>query len=320
MKKIISFWVAIFIGIIVIAQTTDSAFSLYKQQIPGSELSFTMVPVKSGKFLMGSSNNDPLHKPDEGPQKNVTVSSFWMGAFEVSRDEFDVFFKDENTSQNSSVDAVTRPSPQYIDMSLGMGKEGGYPVNSLSQYAALMYCRWLYQKTGVFYRLPTEAEWEYACHAGSNAVYYFGDNAKDLDKYAWYKNNSDNKFQKSGQKLPNAFGLYDMLGNVSEWTLDHYDEKSLEKLSDNTSDPVAAPNRARYPKVMKGGSYMDDADVLRIANRMPSDPVWNRRDPQIPKSKWWITDAPFAGFRIVRPLKTPTKEEADAFYAQYLGK
>ena len=149
--------------------------------------------------------------------------------------------------------------------------------------------------------------------------YYFGNDTKELDKYAWYKNNSNGKFQKSGQKLPNAFGLYDMLGNVTEWTLDHYDDKNLEKIPENTTDPAAVFNRARYPKTLKGGSFMDDAIALRCANRFQSEPAWNKRDPQIPKSKWWLTEAGFVGFRIVRPLKQPTKEQADEFYKLYLG-
>src|SRR5205085_477744 len=151
--------------------------------------------------------------------------AFWMGVREVTYDEFLIYFNDASVSTNSEVDAVTRPTAQYIDLSWGMGKQGGFPVNSMSQHAALMYCRWLYQKTGVFYRLPTEAEWEYACRAGTSTTYYFGNDEKELDKYTWYKSNSNNKFQKVGQKLPNAWGLYDMLGNVCEWTLDHYDEK-----------------------------------------------------------------------------------------------
>jgi formylglycine-generating enzyme required for sulfatase activity len=306
--------------VLCVAQSNPDDFKPYNQLVPGSTIEFGMVPVKGGSFLMGSAATEKNRDADEGPQKHVQVSSFWMGAFEVSRDAFDVFYKDETTSQNSSIDAVTRPSPQYIDFSLGMGKEGGYPVNSLSQYAALMYCRWLYEKTGIFYRLPTQAEWEYACRAGTTTAYYCGDNEKDLDKFAWYKNNSDNKFHKSGQKSPNAFGLYDMMGNVAEWTLDHYDEKAMDKIPGNNVDPPAAFNSARYPKVLKGGSYTDEAPYLRSANRIPSDPSWNRRDPQIPKSKWWLTEASFVGFRIVRPLIQPTKEHAAEFFTQWIGR
>jgi len=318
-KKIIALFSCTFSGLFLLAQQADNAFKTYEQAVPGSTLRFTMVPITAGSFSMGSPDSEKGRKADEGPQKKVSISAFWMGAFEVSRDAFDVFYKDETTPQNSTADAVSRPSQQYIDFSLGMGKEGGYPVNSMSQYAALMYCRWLYSKTGIFYRLPSEAEWEYACRAGAATAWFFGDDSTALSKYAWYAGNSDNKFQKAGEKLPNAWGLYDMLGNVSEWTLDHYDEKSLEKMQANASDPFAAVIPARYPKVLKGGNYADAAAQLRIAARFTSDPIWNRRDPQIPRSKWWITDAPWIGFRVIRPLKQPSKEEADAFYKKYLG-
>ena len=318
-RKLSSTFICGFYSFFCSAQPANENFKAYQQTIPGSTLQIKMVPVNGGNFLMGSSNKEKNRETDEGPQRNVSISSFWMGAFEISRDEFDVFYKDETISQNSTVDAITRPSPQYIDFSLGMGKEGGYPVNSLSQYAALMYCRWLYNKTNIFYRLPTEAEWEFACRAGTSTTYYFGNDTKELDKFAWYKNNSDNKFQKAGQKLPNAWGLYDMLGNVSEWTLDHYDEKAMKRIADKATDPFSKPNVARYPKSLRGGSFMDDAIGLRCANRFKSDPSWNRRDPQIPKSKWWLTEGGFVGFRIIRPLQQPTKEQADEFFRQYLG-
>ncbi|MEO5591505.1 MAG: SUMF1/EgtB/PvdO family nonheme iron enzyme [Chitinophagaceae bacterium] len=319
MKKIISLFSCAMCTFFLLAQNAADSFKVYEQKVPGTDLHFKMMPVNAGSFLMGSNNKEKERKMDEGPQKNISISAFWMAAFEVSRDAFDVFYKDETTPQNSAVDAVTRPSQQYIDFSLGMGKEGGYPVNSLSQFASLMYCRWLYSRTGIFYRLPTEAEWEYACRAGSTTAYYFGNDTAELGKYAWFAANSDNKFQKAGQKLPNAWGLYDMLGNVSEWTLDHYDEKSLEKMPDKTTNPFAAVVTARYPKVLKGGGYSDDAAQLRIANRIKSDPLWNRRDPQIPRSKWWLTEGSFIGFRVIRPLKQPSKEEAEAFYKKYLG-
>ncbi|MEP7108872.1 MAG: formylglycine-generating enzyme family protein [Ferruginibacter sp.] len=301
------------------AQDSINKFSIYNLTIPGSQIQSKMVPVNAGSFLMGSPESEKNRDKDEGPQRKVTIAAFWMGAFEVSRDEFDVFYKDETTSENSTVDAVTRPSPQYIDLSFGMGKEGGYPINSLSQFGALMYCRWLYNKTGVFYRLPTEAEWEYACRAGSTTSFYFGDDETQLDKYAWYEDNSNEKFQKAGLKLPNAWGLYDMLGNVSEWTLDHYEDKRMEKMPENSENPVIAPDKSRYPKALRGGGFADEASQLRSANRIKSDRLWNRRDPQIPKSKWWLTDAPWVGFRIIRPLKQPGAGEVNEFFNQYLG-
>ena len=319
MKKLYVTAMAVFSWSSMYAQDSVKIFSTYKFIVPGSQLQSKMVPVDAGSFLMGSSNTESNRDKDEGPQRKVSIAAFWMGAFEVTRDEFDVFYKDETTSANSDVDAVTRPSPQYIDFSFGMGKEGGYPVNSLSQHSALMYCRWLYKKTGIFYRLPTEAEWEYACRAGSKTAFYFGNDEQQLQNYAWYKNNSENKFQKVGLKLPNAWGLYDMLGNVCEWTLDHYEENRMENLKDNSSDPFVAPGQGNYPKALRGGGFVNDGKELRCANRFKSDRLWNRRDPQIPKSKWWLTDAPSVGFRIIRPLEQPSTDKIDEFFNKYLG-
>lgn len=319
MKKFPAIIISIFCFSLLSAQDAVTIFASYSFTIPGSQIQCKMVPVQSGSFLMGSGDDEKNREKDEGPQRNVTIAAFWMGAFEVTRDEFDFFYTDETTSENSTVDAVTRPSPQYVDLSWGMGKEGGYPVNSLSQYAALMYCRWIYNKTGIFYRLPTEAEWEYACRAGTTTRYFFGNDEKQLDKYAWYIDNSNKKFQKAGLKLPNAWGLYDMLGNVSEWTLDHYDENRMKNMPDKADNPFVVPEKAKYPKALRGGSFSNAEIELRSANRLQSDPLWNRRDPQIPKSKWWLTDASGVGFRIIRPLVQPAAEQVNEFFKQYLG-
>jgi len=279
-------------------------------------LAFKMVPIQAGKFLIGSKATEKNRKADEGPQKEIQVAAFWMSAYEVTRDELDVFLKDESTSQNVTADAITRPSAQYVDLSWGMGKEGGYPANSMSQRTAIMYCRWLYEKTKIFYRLPTEAEWEYACRAGTQTVYHFGNDPALLGKYAWYAKNSEDKFHKVGQKLPNAWGLYDMLGNLMEWTLNHYTPNAYEDYKSIDSVPVA--NNKKYPKSVRGGGFSESANELRSANRLHSDPAWNKRDPQIPKSKWWLTEAKNIGIRLVRPLVQPSEQEINEFFKTYL--
>ena len=302
------------------AQTTaDSSFKKYDQSIPGFEGKFSMVPIPAGTFLLGSSAKDKMKEDDERPQHTIKVSPFWMGAYEVTYEEYNTFFTDETYGQNIDADAVTRPSQPYIDFTLGMGKTGGFPANSMQQYGALMYCRWLYKKTGIFFRLPTEAEWEYACRAGSDKKYFFGDNERELGQYAWYAANSGGKYHKVGESKPNAWGLYDIVGNVGEWTLDQYNDHYFDSLQDNEKDPVINPTK-RNPRTVKGGNFKDEAKDLRAANRLMSDPVWNRRDPQIPRSKWWNADAPFIGFRIIRPYKQPTDEEVQAFFKLYLGK
>jgi formylglycine-generating enzyme required for sulfatase activity len=294
----------------------DSSFKKYEQLIPGSMVKFWMTPIPKGIFLMGSKDTDAGHRSDELPTHPVSIDAFWMGTMEVTYDEYQLYFNDESTSRNSKTDAVTRPSPPYIDFSMGMGKKDGFPFNSMSQQTALMYCRWLYTKTGVFYRLPTEAEWEYACRAGGNTIYFFGNSAAQLGEYAWFAGNSENKYHQVGTRQPNPWGLYDILGNVAEWTLDHYDEKYYS-VSPAVDPLLSGPGR--YPKVVRGGGYQDKADLLRCAARNKSEPAWNKRDPQVPKSRWWLTDAVSVGFRLVRPLKSPTKEEVDNFFKQYLG-
>ncbi|MBC7849779.1 MAG: SUMF1/EgtB/PvdO family nonheme iron enzyme [Chitinophagaceae bacterium] len=276
-----------------------------------------MVAIPAGKFSMGSPATEKNRKADEGPQHEVSLPAFWIGEHEVTYDEFLLFFNDDNTSRNSDVDAVTRPTPQYIDLSWGMGKQGGFPVNSMSHHTAMMYCRWLYKKTGHFYRLPSEAEWEYACRAGTTTTYSYGDDEKLLKEYGWFSSNSKNKYQKVKQKKPNAWGLYDMVGNVAEWTLDQYDEKYYER-TDIANNPVNVPE-SRYYRVVRGGGYTDKPAMLRSASRSASEPSWNKRDPQIPKSKWWLTDGMSVGFRVVRPQQKFSAEEIEAFYQKYLG-
>lgn len=299
------------------AQTPDAVFESYMQTVPGTGLQFRLVPIPAGRFTLGSAATEKNRRADEEPARTLQIGPFWMAACETSRDAFDAFANDPSVSQNITTDAVTRPSPQYIDFSLGMGKEGGYPVQSLSQYAALMYCRWLYEKTGIFYRLPTEAEWEYACRAGSTTAYFFGDDEKALGDYAWYSGNSNGKFHVSGEKKPNAWGLYDMTGNVAEWTLDAY-QAGYAGLTADSRGLITSFNPNRYPKSVRGGSFRDEAPALRSAARVPSAPAWNRRDPQIPKSRWWLTEAGQVGFRVVRPYPQPAATEIDAFFKQYL--
>lgn len=313
LKKLIGFiTTALLVHGLCVAQNNTVASE--EITVPGTNQKLKLVQIPGGNFLMG--NN--MGKANEKPAKQIQVSGFWMGAYEVTHDQYNVFFRDENLSQGSKVDAVTRPTAQYIDLSWNMGKEGGYPMNSMSVDAAMMFCKWLWQQTGLFYRLPTEAEWEYACKAGSNGNYSFGNDTKLLGQYAWFKGNSKGKYQKVGTKKPNQWGLYDMHGNVAEWTMDQYDSSLMSKLNVGQLDPVSFPT-SRYPRSIRGGSYMDDAPILKASNRSFSIPGWNKRDPQIPKSRWWLTDGMFVGFRIVRPINQPTAEEAEKFYKLYLG-
>ncbi len=319
MKHVVAVAIAASSSICAIASNADTSFKKYEQIIPGSEVKFTMVPIPGGTFLYGSASSEALKDDDETPQKEVKISPFWMAEKEVTFEEYLTFFADESVSRNSKVDAVTRPSIPYVDPSAAVGGDDQtYPAINVKQFGALMYCRWLYKKTGIFYRLPSEAEWEYAARAGTTTTYPFGNDAAKLGEYAWYSSNSNDSLQHGKQKKPNAWGLYDMLGNAQEWVLDQYQEDYYNSLN-NAVDPVRVPE-VKHPGVVRGGSFKSEASELRPANRIPSDLEWSKSDPQIPKSKWWSTDAPFVGFRIVRPVQQPTKAEAEQFFKIYTGR
>ncbi len=293
------------------AQTDNKA---YEQMVAGTNIALKMTPIPAGSFMMGSPVTEKGREADESTPRKINISAFYMSVYEITYDQYD-FFRDEEKDSEPKPDGITRPSPPYIDLTLGMGKQGGFPANSMSQYGALMFCKWLYQKTGIFYRLPTEAEWEYACRANASTTYPFGDDARKIKEYAWFSQNSNDKYHKVGELKPNEWGLYDMLGNVMEWTLDEYRADYAQVTTD--TDPSVSPTE-KHPRTLKGGNFRDKAADVRPANRIKSDPIWNRRDPQIPKSKWWNADAPFIGFRIVRPMAQPTKEEVEAFFTKYL--
>ena len=294
------------------AQTSSES---YTQSINGTKLKFDMQAITAGKFKMGSKTG----KPDEQPVHEVKLDAFWIGKHEVTWDIFEPFLYRDYEKQASTsaipaeVDAVTRPTKPYLDMTFGMGKEH-QPAVAMTQYNAIQFCKWLYVRTGIFYRLPTEAEWEYACKAGTETNYSFGNDAAKLGDYAWYKDNSDNKTHQVGQKKPNEWGLFDMYGNVSEWTYDQYIADFYSQSKDKTAEnPVAVPEKL-YPNVVRGGSYDETPNNLTSTARLASDPSWKQLDPQIPKSNWWFPEAPFVGMRLVRPVKTPSKAEIDAYY------
>jgi formylglycine-generating enzyme required for sulfatase activity len=204
---------------------------------------------------------------------------------------------------------VSKPTAPYIEETYGFGTEQ-YPAFDMSHHAAMKYCEWLSAKTGRAYRLPTEAEWEYACRAGSSTAYPFGAKADDLGEYAWFRANSatpEHRFGATrpvGRKRPNRWGLYDMLGNVSEWCLDEYDADFYDSLPWDRPPlgPVNLPGKRQYPHVTRGGSYKSGVADCRSAARVPSTPQWNRADPQEPQSIWWLGPGNRVGFRIVRAV------------------
>lgn len=297
----------------------QQAFEAYEEQLLGSTETIRMVPVRGGTFRMGNDGG----AAEVSPAHEVAVGDFWMGAYEITWDQYELFSGKRNNQPNPDrgeevsleVDGIASATTPYVDMSHGMGKRG-YPVINVTQYAALNFCKWLSAKTGRFYRLPTEAEWEYACRAGSTEPYYFGSDTTRLHEYAWYGGNSENRYHPVGQKTPNSFGLYDMHGNVAEWTMDQFSADTYAGRSGNrTENPWVVPDKL-YPRTVRGGSWKDPAEALMSFTRIPSDPAWKRIDPQIPKSRWWFTNASHVGFRIIRPRITPSPEEISKYWLE----
>jgi len=298
---------------------TEAEMKPYTEVIANGDVTFGMVPIKGGRFLQGSPDGEAGRKDDEGPQHEVEIQPFWMGKCEVTWDEYEIWMfsldvqrrelnKVAPTETEKLADAVTRPTKPYTDMTFGMGKEG-FPAICMTQLAAKTYCQWLSAKTGRYYRLPTEAEWEYACRAGTKTAYSFGDDASELGEYAWSFDNSEDAYHQVGKKKPNAWGLYDMHGNVAEWCLDQYIPDYYQQLAGKVSkSPWPVPTKL-YPQSVRGGSWDDDPENLRSAVRKGSHKDWKQQDPQLPQSIWYFTDALFLGFRVVRPLVEPTAEE-----------
>ena len=231
---------------------------------PSSLVKVDMVAIPAGSITIGT--------------KKVEIKPFWIASTETPWEAFDVFLSSGPASKaydqtEFAADAIARPSKSYILPDLGWGHHG-YPAINVSILSAQMYCRWLSAKTGKKYRLPTEAEWEYACRAGSAGIWPMP--AAQLGKSAWYAANSGSKTHPVGKKLPNAWKLYDMLGNTGEWAIDL------------TGKPVLC-----------GGTHDDKANKVTPGERKYQTKAWQETDPQLPKSRWWLSDGNFIGFRVV---------------------
>lgn len=305
-------------------ENSNAKFESYESVAPKSGVRFSMIAVPGGEFWIGSPESERDRSDDEGPRVKRLVASFWMGKYEVTWDEYEPFqLTEEGRNKDGSlkvrsksedpVDAISQPTPPYQPMDFGMGRKG-FPAVCMTHHAANKFCQWLSAQTGHFYRLPTEAEWEYAARAGTETAYSWGDDPSKLSEHGWFYDNSD-KFQYSqvGKKKANPWGLHDMYGNVCEWCLDQYADDTYQvwssELSDRTPARVWVKSKKPYPHVARGGSYDDDAKDCRSASRKASDESWKQQDPQLPKSIWYLTDAPWLGFRIVRPAEIPSIEE-----------
>lgn len=301
-------------------------FADFTERIPGTGVSFVMRALPAGDFTIGSPRNEPFGNANERPQKRVAVSRFFMGETEVTWDQYWAFYAEtmsegriapeEIYARNSDpdIDAVSGPTPPFGNPEQGWGG-GQRPAITMTHYAAETFCRWLSMKTGKTYRLPTEAEWEYAARGGTQTPYFFegspkrftskgfwrgifGADTTVINSYAIYEMNGGSRTQEPSRVKANPFGLRNTLGNVWEYTSDRYAEDAFETLPDDAVDPKGPATGTEY--VIRGGMYADDASGIRSAVRASTrHDEWLRTDPQQPKSIWWYSDMKGIGFRVV---------------------
>ena len=314
-------------GEIFTEPTEVTRFENFTEQVPGSSVTFDMVAIPGGTFKMGSPADEKFRKDDEGPVRDVTVSRFFMGKLQVSWDEYWTYHIEtasegrippdvmrEYNDEAFTVDAISGPTNPFGVPSQGWG-EGSRPAITMTHYSAEIYCKWLSMKTGKTYRLPTEAEWEYAARGGTETPYFFAGNPKNFSTQGWwnrmfgpdtavinsfvvYNLNSGMKTHEPLRVLENPFGLKHMLGNVLEYCSDWYAPNAYSKTGTSVTNPKGPEEGTE--RVVRGGNYSSDAADLRVAARFATQTEeWLKTDPQQPKSIWWFTDIKGIGFRVV---------------------
>ena len=298
------------------------SFESFTEMIPGTTVSFDMVAIPEGSFNMGSPETESLRDEDEGPVRKVALSKFWIAKTEVTWDEYLAFFRATGSQGRTegqvvtrrNTDAISGATPPWGAPDQGWGK-GRRPAITMSWHAADVYCKWLSKVTGKKYRLPTEAEWEYACRGGTETPYFFEGNPKKFTSEGFlkkffgpdtsliasriiYKENSASKTMVPSSVKENPFGLLNMSGNVAEFCLDFYSAEYYRADSLNYINPRGPEGGQEH--VIRGGSFKSDAaDVRSAARDFTKTKSWLVTDPQIPKSIWWYSDCIDVGFRVV---------------------
>jgi formylglycine-generating enzyme required for sulfatase activity len=254
MRSCAIWWAAVLVLAAGSGRPTDAASAPKEKQIAvdlGQGVKLEMVLIPAGEFLMGSPASDKTASREEKPQHRVRITKpFYLGKYPVTQEQWE---------------AVTGSNPSYFQ-----GPKN--PVEQVSWDACQQFLDKLNRRQGNqagSFQLPTEAQWEYACRAGSTTKYCFGDDESGLGEYAWYGPNSDNKTHPVGEKKPNAWGLYDMHGNVWEWCRDWYDIGYYAKSP--TDDPTG-PDKGWW-RAQRGGGWVPPAKLLRSANRGHNGPA-----------------------------------------------
>ena len=311
------------------------SFADFTETVPGTPVSISMKAIPGGSFALGSPSGEHLRRDNEGPVRQVTVSSFFMGETEVTWDQYWAFYGETMSegrtppavvyecNARNELDAISGPTPPFGNPDQGWGM-GERPAITMTHYAAETFCRWLSLKTGKTYRLPTEAEWEYAARGGTDGAYSFGGDPRRYSAEGFWRrfskpdtssiaasviyavNSRGRTAEPSGVKA-NPFGLKNMTGNVMEYCSDRYSPDAYSLLEDGAVDPRGPDEGEEF--VVRGGMYSDDARDVRSASRRGTDSeAWLRTDPQSPKSIWWYSDIKGIGFRVVCELPEGLKQ------------
>jgi formylglycine-generating enzyme required for sulfatase activity/nitrate/TMAO reductase-like tetraheme cytochrome c subunit len=306
-----------------------AAFEDFTERIPGTGVSFGMRAIPAGTFTMGSPEGEPLRDPNEGPRHEMSVGRFFMAEAEVTWDMYWAFMAEtmsegrvspEQVMAHNSrpdVDALSGPTPPFGNPEQGWGG-GSRPAITMTHYSAEIFCRWLSARTGRTYRLPTEAEWEYAARGGTETPYFFegsprkyssaglwnrvfGADTTVINTYVTYAENSGGRTGEPTGVKPNPWGLRNMTGNVWEYTLDEWDGGGASGTAGASGAAgTSGVSGGRAEHVIRGGAYSDDAAGVRSAVRASTQhDRWLRTDPQQPKSIWWYSDMKAIGFRVV---------------------
>lgn len=296
----------------------------FTETIPETTVSFNMKAIPGGSFKIGSPENEQKRKTDEGPQKEVKLSPYFMAEIEITWDAYLAFYSataaegrstdTEGSRTETDVDAISGPTPPYgqPDQNWGLGNR---PAITMSYHSAETFCRWLSQVTGKTYRLPTEAEWEFAARAGTETAFFidgkpkdfgekgfigkmFGKGNDEINNYIIYSSNSNLKTSEPENIEANPFGLKNMLGNAAEYCSDWYAEDAYQQLQDGTTNPTGPASGEEH--VIRGGSFKSKIGEVRSAARdYTKSTAWMKTDPQMPKSIWWLSDCNYISFRVV---------------------
>ena len=245
--------ISILFGIMIATQISSSP----SPEVIKTKSGIEMVKISAGTFMMGGKEGDV----DEKPHK-VTLDSFYMDKYLITQEEFEKAMKGNPSRWKGAKNPVEQmrwsDAVKYCNARSSL--EGIQPCYSLKTWE----CN--YNANG--YRLPTEAEWEYACRAGTKTPHYFGDDPAKLKNYAWFKENSGGRPRPVGQKLPSLWGLYDMYGNVWEWCNDFY---KVDYYKESPENNPKGPKTGKT-KVLRGGCWNSSADECRSSYRYNENP------------------------------------------------